>query len=79
MVWKYFELFRNASDVHMKIVREYIDPLVHKALQEKQEYSSLSEEAQQETSGSFLRYLAMSTEGSVIPSYSHTNADLNRF
>jgi hypothetical protein len=63
MLWKFFELFRSASNAHNKIIREYLDPLVRKALEEKREYSSLSKDAQEETSGSFLRYLAMSTEG----------------
>jgi hypothetical protein len=66
MAWKYFELFKSSSDVHMKIIREYFDPLIRKAFQEKREYGSLSKEAQQELSGSFLRYLAMSTEGQFV-------------
>jgi hypothetical protein len=67
MVWKYFEFFQNASDAPMKIVREYIDPLVHKALEERDKYQTLSKEEQAETSDSFLRFLAMSTEGVYPP------------
>jgi hypothetical protein len=66
MAWKYFEIFRSASDVHMKVIREYIDPIVLKALQEKREYDSLGEEVKEEMTGSFLRYLAMSTEGQLV-------------
>jgi hypothetical protein len=58
MLWKYFEMFRNASDAPMKTVREYLDPIVLRAIEEKEKYKA-------EISGSFLHYLAMSTEGAL--------------
>jgi hypothetical protein len=63
MLWKYFELFRNSSAAPMKKVKEYIDPLVRRALEEKEQYQSLSEEEQIESSESFLRYLALTSTG----------------
>ena len=47
----------------MKIVKDYIDPLVCRAIEEKEKYQTLSGEEQLESSESFLRYLALSTEG----------------
>lgn len=61
-LWKFAEFFHNESDAPVKVIREYLDPLVRQALDEKEQYKSLDKDAEEETSGSFLRYLAMSTD-----------------
>jgi hypothetical protein len=77
MTWKYFELFRSANAAPMKVVKDYIDPLVCRAIEEKEKYQTLSREEQLESSESFLRYLALSTEGTCYPNSSLDLTKLN--
>jgi hypothetical protein len=61
-IWKFIEFFRNASDAPVKVIKDYLDPLVHKALEEKEEFKSLGKDKLEDSSDSFLRYLAMTTD-----------------
>ena len=62
VLWKFFELFHNPSTRPVKVIREYLDPLVHKALEEKKQYQSIGKDKPEDSADSFLCYLAMSTD-----------------
>ena len=60
-LWKFFEFFKNASAPSSKAIREYLDPLVRKALEEKDAFKSIGKDRPEDSTDSFLRHLAMST------------------
>jgi hypothetical protein len=64
--WRFLEFFKNASTPHMNVIKDYLDPLVRQALEEKEEYKKLGkDEKEDETAGSFIRYLAITTNGRI--------------
>jgi hypothetical protein len=73
VLWKYIEFFRNASDAPVKVIKNYLDPLVRKAVEEKEEFKSLGKDRLEDSSDSFLRYLAMSTDSKRYLSYMGTS------
>lgn len=62
-LWKFGELFKNRSTPSVKVIREYLDPMVRKAVAEKEEFKSIGKDKPEDSADSFLRYLAMSTDG----------------
>ena len=62
-LWKVYEFFKNPSTAPVKVIREYLDPLVQKALEEKRHAGST--ESPEDSADSFLRYLAMSTDSEL--------------
>ncbi|CCM02239.1 uncharacterized protein FIBRA_04320 [Fibroporia radiculosa] len=46
-IWRFFEIWKNKSDEHMRIVNEYLDPILEEALQKKEEREKAGEKVSQ--------------------------------
>lgn len=64
-IWPLFELFKDKNEDHMTVIRQWLEPLVKRALSSKQrmEGAGISSPIADKT---FLEHLADSTEGKPI-------------
>jgi hypothetical protein len=61
--WPLFELFGDKSKKYGDIIKEWITPLVERALEHKREMSEKGQQIRNDQS-TFLEYLAYSSDGS---------------
>lgn len=58
-LWPLLEMFGDRNQKHVEVIREWLDPLVERALEEKMHMSTLQSPVTEKT---FLQHLADSTE-----------------
>lgn len=61
-VWPLFELFRDKNEEHSTVIKEWLDPLVHRALEDKRRLEAMGA-VNPIADKSFIQHLADSTNG----------------
>lgn len=65
-LWPLLELFEDRNSRHAKVINEWLDPLVKKALREEKRFSAVSGSGTTARDKNFLQHLVDSTESEWI-------------
>ena len=66
-IWPLFELFEDKCEKHKRIIRNWIDPLVARAVRIQKEMEGKGQTVDPKDS-KFLEYVATTTQGTYFPS-----------
>ena len=65
-IWPLFELFKDKNEEHSKVIRQWLDPLVQHALEDKRRLEKMGV-VSPIADKSFMQHLADSTNGKSFP------------
>ena len=66
-IWPLFELFEDKCEKHKKVIRDWVDPLVARAVRIQKEMEEKGQTVDPKDSR-FLEYVATTTQGTYFPS-----------